>query len=192
VVISALLAAETQVGGVFDDNPAKWAAEILGVRVMGPVASLLNAGFRKAVLAIGDNQVRCRLAGEIDIDWITVIHPHTWIDPSVRIGAGTVVLAGAVIQPDTVIGSHVIINTAVSIDHDCVIGDFVHLAPGVHLPGGVTVGEGAFLGIAAAATPGTKIGSWATVGAGAVVVNEVPSRETYVGVPAKALKRGHT
>src|SRR5262249_58040314 len=115
--------------------------------------------------------------------------PTAWVHPSVTIGAGTVIFAGAVIQPDATIGAHVIVNTRASIDHDCVLGDFVHVAPGVGLAGNVTLEEGAFLGIGAAAVPGSRVGAWATVGAGGVVIQPIAAGVTAVGVPARPPQR---
>lgn len=189
VVISTLQAAGYIVTDVFDDNADRWGTSVLGVPVSGGLSHLTRAGQRKAVIAIGDNRVREKLAGEIDMDWITVAHPNTYIHPSVKIGEGSVVFAGAVIQPDTVVGAHSIINTAATVDHDCVIDDFVHLAPGVRLAGAVRVARGAFLGVGTVVIPSRRVGEWAIVGAGGVVVKDIPDGVTAVGVPASALKK---
>jgi len=187
VVISALLAAGIRVPCVLDDDRVKWGLEILGVPVRGPVSSGAES-CRVGVLGIGQNEGRKRFAEELDFDWSTVTHPHTWVHPSVRLGEGSVVFAGAIIQPDTVIGRHVIVNTGALIDHDCEIGDYAHVAPGVQLAGGVKLGEGAFVGVGSCVVPGIHIGMWTTIGAGAVVVNDLPSEVVAVGVPARALE----
>lgn len=188
VVIGALLAAGRAVAGVWDDDPAKLGDTLLGVPVLGPTADVSRGATRLAVLAVGDNRARHRLAASLDLDWVTVIHPRAWVHPSVRLGAGSVVFAGAVVQPDTVVGRHAIVNTGATIDHDCAIGDFAHVAPGVNLSGGVRVGEGTLLGVGSCAVPGARIGAWAVVGAGAVVVDEVPDGATVVGAPARSAR----
>jgi sugar O-acyltransferase (sialic acid O-acetyltransferase NeuD family) len=191
VVVSTLLAAGIRVPCVLDDDEEKWGSEIFGVPVRGPVSDEVEYG-RIAVLGVGQNEERKRLAGALELDWATVIHPQAWVHPSVHLGAGTVVFAGAIIQPDTVIGRHVIVNTGALIDHDCDVGDYAHVAPGVKLSGGVRLDEGVFLGIGSCVIPGVRVGKWTTVGAGAAVVNDLPSEVTAVGVPARALKRkGH-
>lgn len=185
VVITALRASGRHVKAALDDDKSKWGHQIQGVPIEGPIRDFDNYNFL-GVIAIGQNATRRSIAAQFaDHAWSLVVHPSSWIDPSVNIGIGSVVFAGAVIQPDSVIGNHVILNTSASVDHDCVIGDFVHIAPGVRLAGGVIIEEGAFLGIGSVVLPGIRIGSWAIVGAGSVVINDVHSRETVVGKPAK-------
>ena len=194
VVIATLQAASFTVAAVFDDDETKQGDALLGVEVRGTLADFAGSNYRRAVIAIGNNITRMRLAEALQsqlqtVEWITVVHPQSCVHPSVKLGAGAVVFAGAVVQPDTVIGAHAIINTGASVDHDCVIGDFVHVAPGARLAGDVKVDRGAFIGISAAIIPGRRVGEWATVGAGAAVVNDIPARATAVGVPARVLPR---
>lgn len=184
VVLATLRTLGVAVAAVLDDDPGRWGTELDGVPVRGPVAE--NAGgFRRGVLAVGDNRARRRLANGLELEWATVVHPRAWVDPGARLGPGTVVFAGAVIQPGASLGSHVIVNTAASIDHDCRLGDFVHVAPGCRLAGAVTVGEGALLGVGSVAVPGMEIGAWAVVGAGAAVVSDLPAGCVATGVPAR-------
>jgi UDP-perosamine 4-acetyltransferase len=188
VVVSTLLAAGVRVPCVLDDEEEKWGSEIFGVPVRGPVSNGVEFG-RVGVLGIGRNEERKRFAEALNLDWATVIHPHAWVHPSVRLGEGSVVFAGAIIQPDTVIGRHVIVNTGALIDHDCEIGDYAHVAPGVQLAGGVKLSEGVFFGIGSCAIPGVHVGERTTVGAGAAVVDDLPSDVIAVGVPARVLER---
>ena len=185
VVIATARAAGWDVCAVLDDAPQTHGSEILGARVVGGTEDIGSVEADKAVIAIGDNKSRKRVADRLEASWVSIVHPASVIHESVVIGDGTVVFAGVVIQPDTVIGVHGIVNTGASIDHDCRIGSFAHLAPGTNLAGNVTVGEGALLGIGSRAIPGTSIGSWATVGAGGVVIDRVPGNVVAVGLPAR-------
>lgn len=186
VVVSTLRAAGFTVAGLYDDDPAKWGTSLAGVPVLGP----LDQATGLAVIGIGHNPTRRSIAARLrTLTWISVVHPAAWVDPSVRLGAGTVVFAGTVIQPDAVLGDHIIVNTGATVDHDCVLGDFVHVAPGCHLAGHVALGTGAFLGIGSAAVPGVRIGAWATVGAGGVVIADVPDGAVAVGVPTHIIRQ---
>lgn len=189
VVIATLQAAGWQVEGAYDDAEDRWGDEILGVRVRGALEEARDAGVGSAVLGIGDNRDRRRIAGRLDLPWISVVHPAAVVHPSARLGPGTVVFAGAVIQPDTEIGRHAVVNTGASIDHDCRIGDFVHVAPGCRLAGRVTVGEGALVGIGSSILPSITVGSWSTVGAGSTVIGDLESDVTAYGAPAHAGRR---
>jgi sugar O-acyltransferase (sialic acid O-acetyltransferase NeuD family) len=189
VVISTLRVAGWQIVAIFDNRPDLLGSTVLDIPVKGPLSEAPQAGCR-AVIAIGDNRDRQRVASELALDWATVVHPRAWVDHSVPLGPGTVVFAGAVIQPDTQVGQHAVLNSSVSVDHDCVVGDFAHLAPGVRLAGGVRIGEGALVGVGSTATVGVRIGEWSTVGAGAVVIRDVEAQDVVIGVPARPIVRG--
>jgi sugar O-acyltransferase (sialic acid O-acetyltransferase NeuD family) len=170
---------------VADDDPALAGTDLGGAPVAGTIAEIIARTDVLAVLAIGDNTARHRLAGTARCELAVVVHPSAIIDQSVVLGAGTVVFAGTVIQPGARVGTHVIVNTGASIDHDCAIGDTVHIAPGARLAGNVTLGDGVFVGIGAVITPGRTVGAWTRIGAGAAVVRDLAANVTAVGVPAR-------
>ncbi|GAA4018258.1 acetyltransferase [Deinococcus rubellus] len=185
VVIATLLAAGETVEGLLDDQPSRWGSMVLGYPVLGSLEQLEKPDSR-AILAIGNNRVRQTLSERYpEMAWVSAVHPNSVVHSSVRLGAGSVIFAGAVVQPDTTIGNHVIVNTAATVDHDCVLEDYVHIAPGTHLAGQVRLEQGAFLGIGSAAAPGVRVGAWATVGAGSVVIRDLPPHCVAVGVPAR-------
>ncbi len=186
VVVATALAAGREVAAVLDDAPALFGTALGGARVEGPVASALAGyGDCEAVVAVGDNAARARLASLVRLPFATLVHPFSWIAPDASLGEGTVVFAGAVVQPGTRIGRHAILNTGCSVDHDGDVGDFAHVAPGARLAGAVTLGAGAFVGIGASVVQGRAVGAWATVGAGAAVVRDVDAGATVRGVPAR-------
>jgi len=185
VVVAAARAAGFRVVAISDDVRLRWGDRLLGIAVSGPTEPVLQDARARVVLAIGANAVRRRMAATARCRFVTVIHPSAIIDPTVQLGAGSVVFAGAVIQPDTAIGAHAIVNTAASIDHDCVLGEAVHVAPGARLAGNVTLGDEVFLGIGAVVIPGITIGARTIVGAGAAVVRDLPADVVAVGVPAR-------
>lgn len=186
VVLSTVLANGVNVIGFLDDNQVISGTMLSGYPVLGPVEQLVSRKCAAAIMGIGNNATRLSLADRYSAytKWQTYVHPTAYIHPSVKVGRGTVVLAGAIIQPDVVIGDHCIINTGATIDHDCIIGNFVHLAPGVHLAGAVHVGEGSFMGIGSVTIQEIKIGDWVQVAAGSVVIRNLVSKSKVMGVPA--------
>lgn len=184
VVAAAALAAGYRIAGFLDD--VHQGETVMGIPVLGPVALLAELGTVSAVIAVGDNEARAALAARHShVDWETVIHPAAWVHESVLPGAGTVVMAQAVVQPGAHVGAHVIVNTAAIVEHDCHIGDFAHLASGVVLGGNVRVGRCALLGTGVAVRTGAGVGEGATVGVGAVVIDDVPAHVVAVGCPAR-------
>lgn len=186
VVASTVVAAGHEVVGFYDDNPQKWGSYIFDIPVIGPVSDLSSQSCSHAIIGIGSNEVRKHLAEQLDLDWITVVHPFAWVHPEVSLGAGTVVCAGAIVQPYAKVGSHVILNTKASVDHHCCVGDYVHIAVS-HLAGGASADEGAFLALGSVVLPGIRVGAWATLGAGSVATKDVPPRTTAVGIPARSI-----
>lgn len=112
---------------------------------------------------------------------LTYLLFNSYVPPSARIGAGTVlgyggmalvVHARAVIGRDCVIGQGVTIGAAAgyaSSEHHPVpvIGDDCYLAAGAKILGGIT------------------IGNRCTIGANAVVLSDLPDGAIAVGVPAR-------
>jgi sugar O-acyltransferase (sialic acid O-acetyltransferase NeuD family) len=184
VIIGALQAAGYRSFQVYDDDPARAGTLVLGAPVVGRIADAAASQHAGALICIGNNAVRRKLAA-MPLKWMTLVHPHAWVHDSVTLGPGAVVFAGAVVQPEARIGAHAVVNTSASVDHECVLGDYSQVTPGVHLGGNVTLGEGAFLGVGAMAKPGVTIGAWSVIGAGAVVVSNLPAHVLAVGVPAR-------
>lgn len=140
------------------------------------------------VIGIGVNRNRKRVAESWLVEFLTAVHPKSVVSKKAALGAGTVVMAGAVVNIGSEIGKHVIINTGACVDHECHLADYVHVAPNATLCGNVAVGEGAYIGAGAVVIQGVKLGKWCTVGAGAVVREDVPDGAVVVGNPARIIR----
>jgi sugar O-acyltransferase (sialic acid O-acetyltransferase NeuD family) len=148
----------------------------------------LRGTYNEVVVAIGNNKMRLSLvkrALALGYRIATIVHPAAYVSPTARLGAGTVVFAGAVVQTGATLGMACIVNTGATIDHDCHLGDGVHASPGVHLGGGVEVGACAWIGIGSSVREYTRLGSYVTVGAGAAVVSDFSDNVVITGVPAQ-------
>jgi sugar O-acyltransferase (sialic acid O-acetyltransferase NeuD family) len=187
---------EYAVAFLIDDDLSLKGKEIYGYPVRGGKDDLQRLreteGVSAGIVAIGSNGARARVARwltENGFRLVSAVHPSAQLARGVTIGAGTVVMAGAVINSDCAIGDNVIVNTRASVDHDCTIGNGVHLAPGVTLCGTVRVGEGTFVCAGATVIPNLTVGCNVTIGAGATVIRDAPEGVTLVGSPARIVRK---
>lgn len=99
------------------------------------------------------------------------------------IGSGTWFGCGAlgvVLHPRTVIGKN------------CIIAQNVTIGGRVNQPDVPVLGNNVFVGAGAKILGPVKIGDNAKIGANAVVVQDVPSNATAVGIPARIVSKAET
>lgn len=153
-----------------------------------------NAKAIDVVIAIGNAVVREKIQQRFEENGFrlaTLIHPRAVVAESAQIGAGSVIMAGAVVNSFALLGRGCIVNTCASVDHDCVVSDFVHVAVGAHLCGTVATGTRIWIGAGAVVSNNVSVCSDCMIGAGAVVVRNIMEPGTYVGVPARKLEHGY-
>jgi sugar O-acyltransferase (sialic acid O-acetyltransferase NeuD family) len=151
----------------------------------------LEAEDKKVAIAISDGRTRMKLARrcyEAGLEFLSVHSKWCVIMDEVSIGPGALLSPFTVLTSNIRIGAHFHCNLHSYVEHDCVIGDFVTFAPAVRCNGNVRIGDCAYIGSNAVIRQGLSIGEFATVGMGAVVVNDIPANEVWVGNPARRLR----
>lgn len=175
-----------------DDNIEKGTL-INGVPVIGTLESL--AILKEEILvvcAIGNTKIKydvVQRALKQGFEFTNIIHPLAYIADIVKLGTGNIIAPLTVITTNVVLGDHIAINPQCGIGHDVVIEDYTSLYWNVNLSGNVKVGIGSELGTKTTIIQGINVGDWTIVGAGAVVISDLPSGCTAVGIPAKVIKR---
>ena len=164
-----------------------------GLPVLGGDACLPGLEVDAALVGIGDNWIRARVAQAASaarpgLRFAVAVHRAATVAPGVVLGAGTVVMAGAIVNPGARIGDHCIVNTGAVVEHDAVIGDHASIAPRAVLGGGVKVGAFSAVGIGATVSHGVTIGEHAVIGAGSVVMRDVGDRLVAYGVPCRLVR----
>lgn len=117
-----------------------------------------------------------------------LVHPQASVCLTASLGAGTQILAHALVATDVRIGEACIVNHRAAVDHESVLGNGVHLAPGATLCGCVKVGNNVLIGAGAVVLPRVMIGESTVVGAGAVVTRDLPAGVVAVGNPARIIR----
>jgi len=177
--------------GFVDDNPA--AAPVDGLPVLGSTAWLaenLASLDAKLLLALSSPSAKEKLAARLNAAgarWGRAVHPSADLAPSVTVGDGAIVNAGAAIVYEAQLGAHVTVNLNATIGHHVVLGDFSTVAPGANVLGKVRIGTGCQIHANAVVLPSLSVGDGAVVGAGSVVIRDVAAGTTVFGNPARAL-----
>lgn len=194
VVASILEAANTKVAGFIDSGvKGELPYPVLGTDT--DIPKLIKAGtINSFIIGLGSVKGGASLRSKLFDKMIAAglapavaIHPTAILSPGVKLGAGTVVMAGAIVNIATIIGKNCIINTGAIIDHDGEIGDHVHIGPGVTLSGHVNVGDNTLVGVGSTMRQSITVGNDVTLGAGSVVVRDIKSGATAFGNPAKVV-----
>ncbi|NCC01719.1 MAG: acetyltransferase [Clostridia bacterium] len=117
-----------------------------------------------------------------------IIHPSVYFnDKNLEIGKGNIVADGVILTCDIKIGDFNLFNINSTVGHDVEIGNFNVINPLVAISGNVHLKDCCLIGTGVQVLQGLNIGSYSTVGAGAVVVKNVESNTTVVGIPAKPI-----
>lgn len=153
---------------------------------------------RAVTLAIGDSQIRGKLAAKCEVaglKFIGVRAENSTVLDETTLAEGLILCGFATITSNATIGRHFHCNIYSYVAHDCVIGDFVTFAPGVMCNGNVRIEDHAYIGAGAVLRQGKPgkpliIGAGAIIGMGAVVTRDVPPGVTVIGNPAKPMNKG--
>jgi len=142
------------------------------------------------ICAVLDCALKERWAKEYSsFKFATIIDPTALVEDSVKVGEGTVIQTYTIIGSGSIIGKHVKIGCGCMSPHDTVIGNFSSVSMAVNLAGWSTIGKKVFLGAGSTVIPKIKIADGCIIGAGAVVTKNTEKGKTYIGVPARILKK---
>ena len=183
-VIDILQAAESGTAvAIADDDTSRWAAEVMGVPVVGGferLVSLFEEGaFDAAIIAISTSvPARARLRealGAHGIPLANAIDPTARIAAGVTFGTGNVVCAFCHFGVDTVVGDNNFLSAYNSFDHHNRLGSDSSTGPACATSGLVHLGDRVRLGTGIYVEPHVELGDDVQVASGSVIVASVPA-----------------
>jgi acetyltransferase-like isoleucine patch superfamily enzyme len=144
------------------------------VRVQGELDDLKN----RLVLGLGIHLDQGVIVWLAESAGTICLGDRVYVGPYAYLGTANHKLE---IGADTMIGAHCYIITE---NHSTLRKDISYARQGF-VGADVKIGKNVWIGCHVTILPGVTIGDNAIIGAGAVVTKEVPSGETWVGVPAR-------
>ncbi len=110
---------------------------------VGALSDIDKIEYDKAVVAIGNPEVRSRLLAQIPSNKIaTLIHSKATVVPSAKIGEGSIIEAGTVICSHAEIGKGCIVMANAVVGHDAKVGDCCQLKYNCTVPERCVVPDG--------------------------------------------------
>lgn len=169
--------------------PEEVKSERLGYSVIASDSDLpeLAKSYRYALVTVGQirspaNRIRLyQLATELGFELPAIVSPFAYVSRHAAIGAGTIVMHGAIVNAGARVGDNCIINTRALVEHDATIEGHSHISTGAIVNGSVRVGIGSLVGSGAKIKEGVTIGKACVVGMGLTVRYDQPEGALVVG-----------
>lgn len=147
----------------------------------------LAKAYRYALVTVGqigsaENRMRLyRLTVELGFQLPAIVSPLAHVSRHATIGAGTIVMHGAIVNVGARLGDNCIVNTRALVEHDATIEDHCHISTGAILNGNTHIGAGSFVGSGSIIKEGVVLGRACVVGMGLTVRHDHPDGVRFVG-----------
>lgn len=180
---------------VLDDDPRTWGQQVSGAPVLGGLEEVVHRPEARIVVCAGSGLARMGLVrrlAELGVGpdrYARVRHPSVDVPHGCTTGPGSILLAHVALTAEVRVGHHVVAMPQVTLTHDDKVDDFATLCAGVALGGGVSVGRAAYVGMNASVREGVTLGAGSTLGMGSVLLEDLPVGATWVGAPARPVRR---
>ncbi|MDX8409984.1 MAG: acetyltransferase [Mariprofundales bacterium] len=143
--------------------------------------------FQYAFIPVGQIKspgIRIRLyqqVAELGFQLPTIIAPTAYVSHHATIGAGSIVMHGAIVNAGAEVGINCIINTCALIEHDAIVENHCHISTSAIINGDVRIGAGSFVGSAAVIKEGIALGKGCLVGMGLAVRHNQDDHIRFIG-----------
>jgi sugar O-acyltransferase (sialic acid O-acetyltransferase NeuD family) len=151
---------------------------VLGYPVLGTDGDLpdLLPRFAQVLITVGQiksPEARMKLHALLEARGCrlpVIVSPRAHVSAHAQVGAGTIVMHGAIVNAGVRVGRNCIINSQALVEHDAVVGDHCHIATAAVINGDVSIGAGSFIGSNACVRQGIRVAERCVVGMGQLVL----------------------
>lgn len=186
-----------QIIGYVDDSYSSLLKQNHDLKILGGCEWLLNKkAYDRVCLGVGTIDSRKKIMNwlvENHIPTINAIHPSVVASSDVVIGQNVMIGANTTVYGNITIGNGTFIGPSVAISHDTFIGECCLISIGSVISARVTIENDVFIGSGATLVPSKLapdarllIAKRSIIGAGSVVIRDVKTGDTVVGIPAKS------
>ena len=155
---------------------------VLGYPVLGSNDDLraIAATVGRAIVSVGQiksPQLRIELFGALErvgCELPTIVSPLGYVSRHASVGAGTIVMHGAIVNAGATVGRNCILNSRSLVEHDSVVSDHCHISTAAAVNSGVRIGTGTFVGSGATVRQGVTVGERCVIGMGQAVLADCP------------------
>ncbi len=160
--------------------PQEVGSKVMGYSVLGTDNDLamLLLKYKHAIVSVGQIKspaVRMTLFGKLAKSGCSqpkIASPRAHVSRHALIGAGSIIMHGAIVNAGAMVGQNCIINSLALVEHDTIIGDHCHVSTAAAINSGVRVGSGTFIGSNACVRQGIRIGDGCVIGMGQHVITD--------------------
>lgn len=157
--------------------------KLLGYPVLGTDAELpaLLLRHRNALVAVGQIKtpdVRLRLFEhlvQLGATLPVIVSPRAYVSRHATLGAGTIVMHGAIVNAGASIGRNCILNSNSLVEHHASVADHCHISTASVVNGDVIIASGTFVGSNCEIREGVRIGERCLIGMGQRVLSDCPA-----------------
>lgn len=148
---------------------------------------LLVKDYPFALITVGqiktpDHRIRLyQQAIELGFQLPTIVSPRAHVSHHANVGAGCIVMHGAIVNAGATVGNNCIINTRALLEHDVAVADHCHISTGAILNGDVKIGAGSFIGSGSIIKQGLMLGQRCIVGMGVSVRHDQAANVQFLG-----------
>jgi sugar O-acyltransferase (sialic acid O-acetyltransferase NeuD family) len=169
-------------------------SRVLGYPVLGTDADLPNllSDFTHALVTIGQiksPEQRMRLFALLENNNCSlpiIVSPRAYVSPHALLGAGTIVMHGAVVNAGAKVGHNCIVNSQALIEHDVIVEDHCHIATAATINSGVHIATGTFIGSNSSVRQLITIGKSCLIGMGQQVTANCEAG-THLPIPKEPI-----